>query len=45
MNMTCVTPSQPTPIQPGESLNVEQVLTKTTGGSLRKWEAHGGAEG
>ncbi|EIM89192.1 uncharacterized protein STEHIDRAFT_154872 [Stereum hirsutum FP-91666 SS1] len=44
-DMTCVTPSQPVPIPPGESLNVEQVLAKTKGGSLwadgRPMEAEG----
>ena len=28
-DMSCVTPSYPTPIPPGESLNVEQVLERT----------------
>ncbi|ESK87164.1 dna polymerase gamma [Moniliophthora roreri MCA 2997] len=36
VDMPCVTPSQPDPIPPGESLNIGQVLTKTNGGSL--WE-------
>ncbi|KAI0667216.1 gamma DNA-directed DNA polymerase [Trametes maxima] len=34
VDMPCVTPSQPHPIPPGESLNIEQVLAKTDGGSL-----------
>jgi DNA polymerase gamma 1 len=34
VDMPCVTPSQPNPIPPGESLNITQVLSKTTGGSL-----------
>lgn len=33
-DMPCVTPSQPNPIPPGESLNIEKVLQKTNGGSL-----------
>ncbi|KAF8328293.1 DNA polymerase family A-domain-containing protein [Amanita rubescens] len=33
VDMECVTPSQPVPIPPGESLNIEGVLEKT-GGSL-----------
>jgi DNA polymerase gamma 1 len=32
-DMPCVTPSHPTPIPPGESLSIEQVLTRT-GGTL-----------
>lgn len=34
--MPCVTPSQPTPIPPGESLDIIGVLEKTNGGSLYK---------
>jgi DNA polymerase gamma 1 len=34
VDMPCVTPSQPVPIAPGESLNIEDVLSKTSGGSL-----------
>ncbi|KAL1740360.1 DNA polymerase family A-domain-containing protein [Schizophyllum fasciatum] len=34
VDMTCVTPSQPHPIPPGESLNITKVLEKTHGGSL-----------
>lgn len=34
VDMTCVTPSQPNPIPPGEILDIEQVLEKTKGGSL-----------
>jgi DNA polymerase gamma 1 len=34
--MPCVTPSQPTPIPPGESLDIVGVLEKTHGGSLLK---------
>ncbi|KAI0078596.1 gamma DNA-directed DNA polymerase [Panus rudis PR-1116 ss-1] len=34
VDMPCVTPSQPIPIPPGESLNIEKVLEKTNGGSL-----------
>ncbi|KAI0063819.1 gamma DNA-directed DNA polymerase [Artomyces pyxidatus] len=33
-DMPCVTPSQPIPIPPGESLDIQQVLAKTNGGSL-----------
>lgn len=36
VDMPCVTPSQPVPIPPGESLNISDVLTKTNGGSLWK---------
>ncbi|KAG9123969.1 DNA-directed DNA polymerase gamma mip1 [Ceratobasidium sp. 392] len=32
--MTCVTPSQPTSLPPGESLTIEQILEKTSGGLL-----------
>ncbi|CAE6410405.1 unnamed protein product [Rhizoctonia solani] len=35
VDMTCVTPSQPYPLPPGESLNIHQILGKTSGGSLR----------
>ncbi|KAF9244922.1 hypothetical protein BU15DRAFT_85762 [Melanogaster broomeanus] len=34
VDMPCVTPSHPTPIPPGESMNVVQTLEKTNGGSL-----------
>ncbi|KAF6765918.1 gamma DNA-directed DNA polymerase [Ephemerocybe angulata] len=34
--MDCVTPSQPTPIPSGESLDIQGVLEKTNGGSLNK---------
>ncbi|KAJ3910517.1 gamma DNA-directed DNA polymerase [Lentinula edodes] len=34
VDMTCVTPSQPIPIPPGESLDIGDVLTRTNGGSL-----------
>ncbi|KAL1666868.1 DNA polymerase family A-domain-containing protein [Schizophyllum commune] len=34
VDMPCVTPSQPHPIPPGESLNITKVLEKTHGGSL-----------
>ncbi|KAF9029821.1 hypothetical protein BDZ89DRAFT_1112456 [Hymenopellis radicata] len=34
VDMPCVTPSQPNPIPPGESLNISQVLEKTNNGSL-----------
>ena len=33
-DMPCVTPSQPVPIPPGESLTIEQLLALTGGGSL-----------
>lgn len=33
--MPCVTPSHLTPIPPGESLDIEKLLLKTNGGSLR----------
>lgn len=36
VDMPCVTPSQPVPIPPGESLDITKVLEKTNGGSL--WE-------
>lgn len=34
VDMTCVTPSQPIPIPPGESLDIGDVLKRTHGGSL-----------
>ncbi|KAL5490571.1 MIP1 [Sanghuangporus weigelae] len=34
VDLPCVTPSQPTPIPPGESLSITQALNKTQGGSL-----------
>ncbi len=34
VDLPCVTPSQPDPIAPGESLNIVQILEKTNGGSL-----------
>ncbi|KAJ7224410.1 DNA polymerase family A-domain-containing protein [Mycena pura] len=34
VDMPCVTPSQPNPIPPGESLNIEAILERTNGGSL-----------
>ena len=34
VDMPCVTPSQPVPIPPGESLDILNVLEKTNGGSL-----------
>ncbi|KAI0713631.1 gamma DNA-directed DNA polymerase [Earliella scabrosa] len=34
VDMPCVTPSQPNPIPPGESLDIVKVLEKTNGGSL-----------
>lgn len=36
VDMPCVTPSQPVPIAPGESLNITQILDKTNGGTLWK---------
>ncbi|KAG5651095.1 hypothetical protein H0H81_009871 [Sphagnurus paluster] len=36
VDMPCVTPSQPVPIPPGESLGILGVLAKTHGGSLWK---------
>ncbi|KAK7469280.1 DNA-directed DNA polymerase gamma mip1 [Stygiomarasmius scandens] len=36
VDMPCVTPSQPNPIPPGESLNIEGILTKTNHGTLWK---------
>lgn len=36
VDMPCVTPSQPTPIPSGESLDITGVLSKTSGGSLWK---------
>ncbi|KAJ7760357.1 DNA polymerase family A-domain-containing protein [Mycena metata] len=35
VDMPCVTPSQPNPIAPGESLNIEAVLEKTNGSLLK----------
>ncbi|KAG8728939.1 DNA-directed DNA polymerase gamma mip1 [Ceratobasidium sp. 428] len=34
VDMACVTPSQPNPLPPGESLTIEQILEKTSGGLL-----------
>lgn len=34
VDMPCVTPSQPVAIPPGESLDIQQTLTKTRGGTL-----------
>jgi len=34
VDIPCVTPSQPNPIPPGESLDITQVLERTNGGSL-----------
>ncbi|PCH35004.1 DNA/RNA polymerase [Wolfiporia cocos MD-104 SS10] len=34
VNMDCVMPSQPTPLPPGESLDIKEILDKTGGGSL-----------
>ncbi|KAJ1311778.1 hypothetical protein OPQ81_010245 [Rhizoctonia solani] len=34
VDMTCVTPSQPIPLPPGESLDIQQIIEKTSG-SLR----------
>ncbi|KAH7345324.1 DNA polymerase family A-domain-containing protein, partial [Rhizoctonia solani] len=34
VDMTCVTPSQPIPLPPGESLDIDQILEKTSGGYL-----------
>ncbi|KAF9218678.1 hypothetical protein BS17DRAFT_741842 [Gyrodon lividus] len=34
VDMPCVTPSHPTPIPPGESLNIVKTLENTNGGSL-----------
>ncbi|KAF8521316.1 DNA polymerase family A-domain-containing protein [Gautieria morchelliformis] len=36
VDMPCVTPSQPVPIPPGETLDIVNVLEKTNGGSLWK---------
>ncbi|TFK70761.1 hypothetical protein BDN72DRAFT_522456 [Pluteus cervinus] len=36
VDMACVTPSHPTPIPPGESLDILGVLERTGGGTLRK---------
>ncbi|KAF8168359.1 gamma DNA-directed DNA polymerase [Crassisporium funariophilum] len=36
VDMPCVTPSQPVPIPPGESLDIAAVLAKTNGGTLMK---------
>ncbi|KAK7031336.1 POLAc domain-containing protein [Favolaschia claudopus] len=40
VDMPCVTPSQPDPIPPGESLNIEAILQRTNNGSLLKDGAH-----
>ncbi|KAG8984305.1 DNA-directed DNA polymerase gamma mip1 [Tulasnella sp. 427] len=34
VDLPCITPSQPTPIPPGEALDMGQILEKTEGGSL-----------
>ena len=34
VDMPCVTPSQSNPIPPGESIDIDQILGKTNGGSL-----------
>ncbi|KAF5385731.1 hypothetical protein D9757_005495 [Collybiopsis confluens] len=34
VDMPCVTPSQPIPIPPGESLGIQDILERTNGGSL-----------
>ncbi|PVF93049.1 hypothetical protein CPB86DRAFT_768470 [Serendipita vermifera] len=34
VDQPCVTPSNPNPIEPGESLDIHGILTKTRGGSL-----------
>ncbi|KXN84811.1 DNA polymerase subunit gamma-1 [Leucoagaricus sp. SymC.cos] len=39
VDMPCVTPSQPNPIPPGESLDITKVLDKTNGGTLIKDES------
>jgi DNA polymerase gamma 1 len=36
VDMPCVTPSHPTPIPPGESLDIQKILAKTNNGSLFK---------
>lgn len=36
VDMPCVTPSQPIPIPPGESLDIAGILAKTHGGTLNK---------
>ncbi|KAF9480454.1 hypothetical protein BDN70DRAFT_856879 [Pholiota conissans] len=36
VDMPCVTPSQPEPIPPGESLDITKILARTNGGSLLK---------
>jgi DNA polymerase gamma 1 len=36
VDMPCVTPSHPTPIPPGESLDIRQILQMIPGGSLRR---------
>jgi DNA polymerase gamma 1 len=35
VDMPCVTPSQPDPIHPGESLDITGILERTNGGSLK----------
>lgn len=39
VDMTCVTPSQPNPIPPGESVDITGVLEKTNGGTLMQDES------
>jgi len=36
VDMACVTPSQPVPLPPGESLNIQKVIERTNNGSLWK---------
>ena len=46
VDVTCVTPSHPDPIPPGESLDIAQILEKTNNGSLwRDGRAMGSASG
>ncbi|KAF4572657.1 DNA-directed DNA polymerase gamma mip1 [Pleurotus pulmonarius] len=45
VDLPCVTPSQPTPIAPGESLDILRILEKTEGGAfLREESGVGGVQ-
>ncbi|KAG9224472.1 hypothetical protein CCMSSC00406_0007665 [Pleurotus cornucopiae] len=45
VDLPCVTPSQPTPISPGESLDILKVLEKTDGGSFLREEKPSSTQG
>ncbi|KAL4260000.1 DNA-directed DNA polymerase [Pleurotus pulmonarius] len=42
VDLPCVTPSQPTPIAPGESLDILRILEKTDGGAFLREEGGAG---